>query len=76
MRGAALLAALLLATVPAAAAPTLAQCKGADGYLASGQRTFLWRPEWLAAQRTAAAKDAALRQRLIRGADAALRRGP
>lgn len=81
MRGAirALLAGgLLLASLPAAhaASPALAQCKGAEGYLASGQRTFLWRPEWLAAQRAAATNDAALRQRLIRGADAALRRGP
>ncbi len=69
---------LLLAALPAAhaATPALAQCKGAEGYLASGQRTFLWRPEWLAAQRAAATSDAALRQRLIRGADAALRRGP
>ncbi|QDX25143.1 alginate lyase family protein [Sphingomonas suaedae] len=62
--------------VATAATPALARCNGAEGYLASGQRTFLWRPEWLAMQRQAIAGDAALRARLVRSADAALRRGP
>jgi hypothetical protein len=58
------------------AARALAPCKGAQGYAASGQRTFLWRPEWLATQRAAIAGNALQRRRLVRLADAALARAP
>lgn len=59
-----------------AAEPRLAQCNGSEGYLASGHRTFLWRPEWLAARREVLAADTAERAKLVRTANAALRRGP
>lgn len=77
----------MVATSPAAASssrtslfsspPQKAVCKGAEGYQAAGgARTFLWRPEWLAANKAALAADPAARANLIRTADAALRRGP
>ncbi len=58
--------------------PGAAQCKGADGYAAAagGARLFLWRPEWLTAQRAMIAADGARAARLRRAAEAALKRGP
>lgn len=61
---------------PPSSSSPLAVCRGVDGYAAQGARTFLWRPEWLAAQKAAVAVDPRHRARLVRAADAALLRGP
>ncbi|WNO53720.1 alginate lyase family protein [Stakelama saccharophila] len=55
-----------------------AVCHGSDGYGTAGgrARTFLWRPEWLAAEKASVAADPAKAAALRRAADAALRRGP
>ncbi|MEL7446038.1 MAG: alginate lyase family protein, partial [Pseudomonadota bacterium] len=52
----------------------IAKCRGADGYSADfgGRRTFLWRPQWL--ESIAADEDQA--KAFVKGADAALERGP
>ncbi|WP_296679420.1 alginate lyase family protein [Novosphingobium sp.] len=74
----AICAALLVLQLPvqAAAAPagTRAVCRGSDGYAEAfeGRRTFLWRPEWLRAQKAAIAADAARAAALRKAADAAL----
>jgi hypothetical protein len=65
-----LLAALLLMPLMAwADAPAAAPaCKGSQGYAAAfdGRRTFLWRPDWLAATKARAAKDPAWEQLFVR----------
>ena len=59
-------------------APGRALCRGSDGYAnaSGGLRTFLWRPEWMAAEKAAVAADPDRARRLRDAADAALARGP
>ncbi len=60
------------------ALPGRSQCRGADGYISvhGGQRTFLWRPEWLAMEKVRVAADPGYAKLLRNAADAALKRGP
>ena len=60
------------------ALPARNQCAGARGYGATvgGHRTFLWRPEWLAAEKQRVSNDPAYAKPLIKAAEAALKRGP
>jgi hypothetical protein len=71
-----------LALMAAVAVPATAQtneptrCRGSAGYTQTeiGVRTFLWRPEWLVAQRTRVRADRRLSQRWRQAANAALSR--
>ena len=60
------------------ALPARNQCAGAHGYGATvgGYRTFLWRPEWLAAEKQRVSADPAYAKPLIKAAETALKRGP
>jgi hypothetical protein len=83
--GAVPVAAPLLAQeqVSAGAAPVFAaqkgreQCRGVEGYAATPgiARTFLWRPEWLAAEKARVAADPTYAKSLRDAAEAALKRG-
>ncbi|MGB3722311.1 MAG: alginate lyase family protein [Pacificimonas sp.] len=57
--------------------PDRVLCEGSTGYADSfdGRRTFLWRPEWLRAEKARLAGDDRARAALVKDADTALR-GP
>lgn len=68
---------MLFAICGAANANELGRCEGSSGYQqASGTRSFLWRPEWLALEKQRVSNNPAVAMALRKAADAALTRGP